>query len=341
MNVQPVSRFQSIFANRKTLIRIGIIMFSIMVTIILIPILTPFFAVQFAPEKVAEASQSDLAKQATQTFWEHFHAGNYEQIPDIRFLLTAAYLENPNDPQIALLLAHTHLWGLAERDRGAEDPLITDHAILAEKYFSEARRLNPEDARIPGWLGSVKLALGSIHQDEKATREGYFMLKEAVRLWPEFNNFTAGFAVSGLAANSEIYQEGLEYQWENIDVCIESTGESIDRTQPDYTKYLALETTTGSKRTCWNSWIAPHNFEGFFLNMGDMLLKNGDAEAAAKIYQIAQDSPAYDSWPYKSVLEERLATLDSLAQQFLTADLESQPEIMFNSTYNCMACHQE
>ena len=341
MKAQPVSRLQYIFSSRKTVIGIGLILFSIIVTIILIPILTPFFAVQFAPEKIAQASQSDLAKQASFTFWENFHAGNYDKIPDIRFLLTAAYVENPNDPQIALLLAHTHLWSLAERDREAQDPLITDHAILAERYFSEAARLTPEDARIPGWLGSVKLALGSIHQDEKATREGYFMLKEAVELWPEFNNFTAGFAVSGLAADSDIYQEGLAYQWHNIDVCIESTGESIDRTHPDYSSYLVLETTTGPKRTCWNSTIAPHNFEGFFLNMGDMLLKNGDTEAATHIYQIAQLSPDYDSWPYKSVLEARLTNLDSLAQQFLTADLESQPEIMFNSSYNCMACHQK
>jgi hypothetical protein len=95
-------------------------------------------------------------------------------------LLTAAYLENPNDPRLALLLAHTHLWKVSERARlSPVPPEITDHLILAERYFAEARQLAPDDDRIPGWLGSVKLALGTIHRDERVTREGYFMVKEA------------------------------------------------------------------------------------------------------------------------------------------------------------------
>jgi len=39
---------------------------------------------------------------------------------------------------------------------------------------------------------------------------------------------------------------------------------------------MSKKTKEGKKRVCWNSWIAPHNFEGFFLNMGDMLVKSGD-----------------------------------------------------------------
>lgn len=326
------------FFKRRVLTAFISFLVTIVAIVILIPILTPFFAIQFASEKIAQPSNSELATQAEQLFWDNFHAGNRDKIPDILIPLTAAYLENPNDAQIALLLAHTHLWKIAERDRNAQDPLITDHMILAEKYFEEALRLAPDDVRILGWLGSAKLAIGNIHQDEKATREGYFMLQDAVKAWPEFNQFTAGFAFSTLPATDDVFQEGLAYQWGNIDDCI---GEEIDRINPDYQAYLHLETTTGSKRTCWNSWIAPHNFEGFFLNMGDMLLKNGDVDQAAQIYRIAQLSEDYSSWPYKSVLEERLANLDSLAQQFKTGDPESEPEIMFNSTYNCMACHQK
>ena len=39
---------------------------------------------------------------------------------------------------------------------------------------------------------------------------------------------------------------------------------------------MTLETKEGARRACWNSRIAPHNLEGFFLNMGDMLVKSGD-----------------------------------------------------------------
>jgi hypothetical protein len=54
--------------------------------------------------------------------------------------------------------------------------------------------------------------------------------------------------------------------------------------------------TDGKKRACWNSWIAPHNFEGFFLNMGDMLVKVGDWRTAQKIYANAKLSPDYANW---------------------------------------------
>ncbi len=84
-------------------------------------------------------------------------------------------------------------------------------------------------------------------------------------------------------------------------------GEKVDRRTGDYAKYMALETTTGPKRACWNSWIAPHNFEGFFLNMGEMLVKQGDPATARPVYANARLSKTYQEWPFKSVLEDRIA----------------------------------
>ena len=76
----------------------------------------------------------------------------YDNIARVQMPLTAAYLETPGDPRLALLLAHTHLWKLAERARLATvPPEITDHAVLAEQHFEEARRLAPEDAQDGIW----------------------------------------------------------------------------------------------------------------------------------------------------------------------------------------------
>lgn len=50
---------------------------------------------------------------------------------------------------------------------------LTDHLILAERYFEEARRLAAGDERIPGWLGGVQLALGTVHQDERLWRDDW------------------------------------------------------------------------------------------------------------------------------------------------------------------------
>lgn len=296
-----------------------------------------FLAVHSAPEKTADASPTDLSRQAAALFWESLHAGRYDRLPEVRRLLTAAYLENPRNPDVSLLLAHAHLWTIAERRRMPEqDPGITDHALLAEKYFTEAARLNPGDRRIPGWLGGVKLALGQIHQDERLTREGYFMLHDAIRAFPEFNHFSAGYVLGSRPRNDAKFREGLEDLWRNLDLC---AGEPVDRTNPEYRQFMGRETRQGPARVCWNSEIAPHNFEGFFLNMGDMLVKQGDPATARKVYAFARLSSAYDGWAYRPLLESRIAQAEDAARRFEQADPGQHPEIMFNSAQACTACH--
>jgi hypothetical protein len=294
-------------------------------------------AIHSAPPKTPDPAQTELSRKAKDTFWTALHAGNYRQAPEAIRLLTAAYLENPRQPEITLLLAHGHLWMIAERSREPVlDPRITDHAILAERYFLEAHRLNQDDHRILGWLGGIRLAMGSIHQDERLTREGYYLLHDAIRLYPEFNYFSAGYPLSSRPASDDKFREGVEDMWQNLTLC---AGEPIDRTNPDYLKYMAQETTTGPKRVCWNSWIAPYNFEGFFLNMGDMLVKLGEVEPAKKIYAIAKLSKDYDSWRYKELLDARIAQAGERAARFQLPDPAQHPEIMFRSAHSCTACH--
>ena len=151
-------------------------------------------AIGSAPAKPVQASTTALAAQAVRVFWESFYDARYDDIPRVQMLLTAAYLEAPGDPRLALLLAHTHLWRIAERAHlQSVPPEITDHMILADRYFEEARRLAPDDERVAGWLGAAKLALGNIHRDERLKREGYFMLKRAADAYPEFNGFSFAY----------------------------------------------------------------------------------------------------------------------------------------------------
>ncbi len=73
-------------------------------------------------------------------------------------LLKAAYLQNPYDGKIAARIGFLHVWSLTERQRLKNiPPQITDNAILARKYFEEAVRLNPEDARYLGFNSSMMM----------------------------------------------------------------------------------------------------------------------------------------------------------------------------------------
>ena len=248
--------------------------------------------------------------------------------------MTGAYLKDPSDSITASHVAWLHIWRISERTR-LEDKVpatITDDMVLARKYFLEASALNPADPRLFGFLAGTTLQEGTLDQDEKRIRQGYYLLRDAIDAWPEFNLFTAGYVMSGQPADTPQFREALDWQWKNLDLC---AGEKISRSKPDYSRYMSRRTTTGPKRVCWNSPIAAHNFEGFFLNMGDMLVKSGDWETAQEIYRSAKLSPDYGSWKFASMLDERIKNAQSNVTPFA-----ANKGIMINTKYSCMACHQ-
>lgn len=298
-------------------------------------------AVMSAPEKTANAQRPAAAIRADDVFWRTFHGASYDGIPEALSTLKAVYLADPTDAITAARIGWLHIWRLAERARlGATvGPAITDDAVLARKYFEEAVRLNPREARYLGFYASLLMTEGTIHRDEKMVRRGYFTMRDAVAAWPEFNYFTSGYGAGAQAHDSPRFREGLEAQWLNLDVCV---GERVDRKNPDYTRYMPLETREGAKRVCWNSWIAPHNFEGFFLNLGDMLVKAGDPDRAVVMYRNAMLSREYGSWPFKEALERRIADARRNVDAFRQPDGASgQTAMMVRSTYACMGCHQQ
>jgi hypothetical protein len=300
-----------------------------------------FLAVATAPEKKASSTRSQEALKADALFWDTFHNGRYDQIPQALNAETAAYLDNPSDAVTAAHVAWLHSWRVSERARLDDVPAtITDDIVLAHQYFQEAVKLNPHDPRTLGFLAGHMLADGNINQDEKLTRRGYYTLLDSIKAWPEFNLFTAGYVMSRQPANSDLFHKALAWQWETLDRCFE---EKVDRRNIDYAKYMKLATTEGNKRVCWNSWIAPHNFEGFFLNMGDMLVKSGDWQTAQKIYAQAKLSPTYDQWKYKDVLEQRTTDAQANVAYFNSDDPKLdklRQRMMIATPIACMACHE-
>jgi tetratricopeptide (TPR) repeat protein len=208
---------------------------------------------------------------------------------------------------------------------------------LAQDYFAKALELDPKNPIYLGFLGDTYLIAGQVFKDKRKEVKGYFMLKDAIAKWPEFNYFTAGYPMSILPANSEHFKEALEWQWKTLDVC---AGEKVNRQHPSFAPYISQETQTGRKQACWNTHVAPHNFEGFFMNMGDMLVKSGDWQTAIDIYNNAKLSKTYHQWPYRSMLEKRILNAKQNVRYFNEHHTQSDKTIMFNSGYGCMACHQ-
>jgi hypothetical protein len=152
---------------------------------------TDRIAVQLAPKKQAAKSRSETATKTDELFWQTFHHGEYEKIPRALEVLTAAYLETPTDAVTAAHIACLHNWRIAGRARMDAVPVaITDDTMLARRYFQEVVKLDPSDARYRGFLAGHTLAEGHLHQDEKLTREGYFMLLDAIKAWNRLASIT-------------------------------------------------------------------------------------------------------------------------------------------------------
>lgn len=292
--------------------------------------------------KVASETRTSDAIQADALFWDVFHRGEYDQIPVVLNALTAAYLADPNDATTAAHIGFMHTWRANERWRLDEIPAtITDHAVLARKYFQEAVRLNPHVALYLGFRGGMTMAEGDIHRDEKLWRSGYSTLIKSIRAFPELNYVTGGLVEGILPPTSDRFKRALEWQWKTLDLCL---GEKIDRANPDASPYMHLFTTEGNKRVCWNGWIAPHNFEGFWLNMGDMLVKSGDWRTAQKAYANAALSVDYPRWKFRNILEERIPQAEANVALFNAVPDRSgrlAKPIMSQSAFACVSCHQD
>src|SRR5262252_6986463 len=72
-----------------------------------------------APSKAPSAQKQD-AKAANAKFWDTFHGGRYEAIPEALDGLTGAYLENPGDAETAAHIGWLHIWRASESVRNAK-----------------------------------------------------------------------------------------------------------------------------------------------------------------------------------------------------------------------------
>jgi hypothetical protein len=81
------------------------------------------------------------------------------------------------------------------------------------------------------------------------------------------------------------------------------------------------------------------------MNLGDMIVKKGDSETAKKIYQIAKTQSDFKTWPYKDILNRRIANAKKNVNQFRRKILNSENfkenTILIYTPFSCMACHEK
>ena len=291
--------------------------------------------------------ESEQSLQANQFFWDQFHSGNYDTIPAILEKLAAAYLENPNDLKTIYHLGFTHFWALSERQHLDSVPgTIIDHATLALKYLGEAYKMNPDDARLLSFLSAAKIIVGSLSNDEGLIKDGYLNGLKSIRDWKDFGEFSLAYTLSRLPHTDPNSQKSLEWMEETTERCY---CEDIDSKLEECKQKIAqmAENTTNKERDriIPNSWVAPHNIEGYFMFYGDLLVKSGDWEKGKIMYQLAKQAPDYAKWDYKEVLENRIRNAEKNVELFRKEIANGEKvnvdqAIMINTSISCRTCHQ-
>ncbi|MBO9591364.1 MAG: hypothetical protein J7599_00560 [Niabella sp.] len=275
-------------------------------------------------------------------FWEQFHNGRIENVKAVIQQLEQQYLEDSTNLIATAHLGFARFWLLSEGLRGGITPEeIPAHVAAARRFFAKAYEMNPNDKRVLGFLADAEMAHAGMIQSQELQQQGYARGLESINAWPEFNKFTIGISFAGAPIQSPLFQQALDWQWTTLEDCYTST---VDRSNPAIQEFINRDLSghnLGRKRACYNSWIAPHNIEGYFLNMGDMIVRTGDAATAKKIYALAKASPNYNSWAFKEVLEKRIQHAERNTTVFLDPAQQGIDNVIIASSgYNCSSCHK-
>jgi hypothetical protein len=300
--------------------------------------------------EVPVKTKNYLAYSAHKAMWDQLHLGNYDSIPSVLVQLNNALHQNTQDSKIAAHLGFIYLWKFCERGRKKPDSAIIQNIYLSNHFFKQSLKLNKNDARIYGFQSATELCEGAASENIIQIASGYFKGRAAIKKWPQFNRFALSFIESQLDTSSRLYKQGMKYQWQLIDECSckelnkKEILESPETVFKELIQELQLSNDPRVTRACWNSWIAPHNFEGFLLNLGDMLVKQGHVKEAKKIYKATKLSPSFHEWVYKKVIDERIKNAEKNIENF-NKEMKlvlprNEPQLFINSPISCVACHQ-
>jgi hypothetical protein len=277
---------------------------------------------------------------AVASFLDVFHASRYSQAASEAKKLDDAATASPNDGPVSFVRFLAHLWHLDEygRDQQPDPAVLQAEAMAGLGLITAAKANNPTDARVDCFLGIQQVNVGRAIMNPDLVAQGYQTIDASVSAWPQFSLFCKALAYDSLPAEDADFMKAVDAMYTTFEVCF---GEKIDRNNPDISKYLNQATDKGLNRACWNDWLAPHNAEGTYLYVGDLLVKAGNVPAAKVAYADAKLVKEYPQWPYKYLLDERLsADLDAKAALYRDTDPKNDPPLGGETDHHgCTFCH--
>jgi hypothetical protein len=299
----------------------------------------PARPIEKTPDRAVAPTRSD----AEALFWEVFNHKQHARGPEAIAALEREIERTPSVARPHLLLGIAHVWRVAEAGlSGVTDPGKDAEAAVAA--LTSYQKLAPDDARVATWLAPVMLGQAkgiteaAAHAPPPARdqlreraadlrRRAGDLLDDGVRRDPRFNLFGRMIAESDEGderAAADLAALHAARLGGPLDL---SPPSRCDPAHPPAWPFAATtaETTYQRDPRCWNSWKTPFSYEGFWLFSGDIARRAGDPAAARTMYENARKLPSYEAWPYRALVEERLARADA--------------DVMWHAPNQCIVCH--
>jgi hypothetical protein len=269
------------------------------------------------------ATRAGAAAEAA--FWDTVW-GDAPRSDEALRLLERAVKRDRKDGRSQFLLGMLHLYRTssvcAEFDFANLCDAARAEGAAAQAPLDRAVELLPLDSRIPGFRAAATYANGFTQGDAALLATGLERIDAAVEANPLFNAFDLFAVVAPVTSGTTEYFQ--------------------NRILPlvDYV-FADASCLVDLPETCSNAGMAPHNFEGTLVLLGDIYAKGGRLATANAWYTVAQLSGASSAWRYQAIADDRLATAATRVALSQDADPTNDPPLLGGGGGSCRHCHNK
>jgi hypothetical protein len=273
-------------------------------------------------ESIVTRRPSASAAAGEAAFWDTVWADHPRSDQALR-LLTRAVRHDPRDGRSQFLLGMLHLYRGTQACAQFDFRNLCDDAkaegFAAQEPLDRASELLAADTRVPGFRAATSYGNGYERNDPAELALGMQQLETAIDSNPLFDSFDAFAVVAPILPASDPYYQNRILPLVDF---VFSQGSCLV-TLPE---------------TCTNAGMAPHNFEGTMLLLGDIYVKGGRAGSAEPWYRLGQSFGESTGYRYEAALNDRVEHLAERAALYQDADPTNDPPLIGGG---CVYCHNK
>jgi hypothetical protein len=273
--------------------------------------------------------------------WNAIWTGDLAAAYDARQHLLALVASQPDEEAYRLI---GRSFGLVNAEAQSGKPVpkedvadmqasMTNEDDYLKKAIDASQDPYEKALNIANYSGS-RYSLSKLSHDAAGVQHAIDLMNQVKDQYPALGLFAKAPKLMRAQKSDPDYAQAMEDIFQGYEACL---GRKIDRAHPDMSG-----ATTGPfpYDVCGNNPKAPHTAEGTLMIFGDMLVKNGQVDAARPVYEEIKKSAAFSTWPYKDQVDARLSS-DLAARAKAYDDPNGTPRSQpVPGASPCLSCHQ-